>query len=290
MDAIVALCISVSSGCVSKYEDRQMPDGFEQPSLEVLRTIDLAESEYDLEIFEIEGVVSLTSQGGWPCCDDDYEIHNFALAAWSHTRDTGLESDLLVLRRVPQGADYFSDFPAGRVMRMKVLLAKSKKRAILVEVTDSQIENSELVDFAESKKPPEFLQTTDFGRLNFDPQRNTYFGKFNLGGALIEIFFDASENLNQQVDAASSILVSRGAYGDEVKRYVCDSLLESANEWNDESVSETIFLRKVDLNAISFNSDGSFYFWLSDGGLFGGHMIEVRGSAVEGLTFCAIAG
>jgi hypothetical protein len=64
-------------------------------------------------------------------------------------------------------------------------------------------------------------------------------------------------------------------------------LLEVKNgSWLNEGelpMSEAQFMRKMKLESITVEEDGSFDFWFEDGDIFWGHSIEVRGDQERGF-------
>jgi hypothetical protein len=78
-----------------------------------------------------------------------------------------------------------------------------------------------------------------------------------------------------------------------VHRRVADTFTEPYNDfWSDSLgplTSEQV-LNQVSLSSIQLRTDGSAYWYYSDGGLFGNHLIEVRVDSTHTVTEMLLAG
>jgi hypothetical protein len=55
-------------------------------------------------------------------------------------------------------------------------------------------------------------------------------------------------------------------------------------------VARVVFWWRMNLTSIDVRDHGQFAFWHTDGGLYSGHSIEVRGNLEEGCTEAGIHG
>ena len=62
-----------------------MPSAFIPPGIKSLAKIDLPDISYENETSVIQGVVSGSSQGGWPGQNDGYEVHCFTFSFSTNT-------------------------------------------------------------------------------------------------------------------------------------------------------------------------------------------------------------
>ena len=79
-----------------------------------------------------------------------------------------------------------------------------------------------------------------------------------------------------------------------IRSFAAEKLLDLKNEvWLDDDESEVSaleFARRLDLQSIVIEDDGSFTFWFGDDGLFAGHSITVSGTVEGGLKDAKIEG
>ena len=280
-------------GC-SKPETPKVASSFNPPPEHRLADADLADCEYESELSDIVGVVSPESQGGWPA-SDDYEIHNFDLAAWRSADSDELQSALTVLRPVPVDSDYFADFEEGDILRMRVLLSVDQSRAIVAEVTDDDFDAPELAVVATELAKPVEIETERFGTLVLDRRINWFRGTVVWAGREVRISFDADDDLDisRQLKTAQALFDAERDWQRRIEAFAIKEKLSLANEWRDEDVkpiTEQEFLERMKLESISIQSNGEFEFWHNDGDLFYGHSIQISGSLEKGLTRSDIPG
>lgn len=271
-----------------------MSSNFNPPSEDRLAEADLADCDYESKLSDIVGVVSPQSQGGWPRTDD-YEIHNFAFAAWRFSNSNELQPSLTVLRPVPVDSDYFADFEDGDILRMRVLLSGDHSRAIVAEIIDDAFDAPELAAIARELAQPVEIETERFGTLVLDRRINWFRGTVVWGGREVRISFDTEDDLDisGQLKTAQALFAAEEDWQSKIEAFAVKELLSVANDWRDESakpISEREFLERMKLESISIQPNGKFEFWHKDGDLFYGHSIQISGSLEKGLTHSDIPG
>ncbi len=112
------------------------------PSIDRLRDVDIADCTYQDSVCEIEGVVTKSSEGGWPH-SDGYEVKFFSLGAWRLPGETIAEKELGVLMPVdPRSSSRINEYPVNSIHRIRVLLSTDNTRAIFAG-TSEQVAVSE---------------------------------------------------------------------------------------------------------------------------------------------------
>jgi len=263
---------------------------FKVPSIESLASVDAANCKYSSDIIEIVGVVSFSSQGGWPKCDE-YEVHCFEFAAWRRVGNPLVNQTLTILRPVRDVGKAFNDFEEGTIHRIRVLLSGDQTRAIFVKRLDSSVDG-ELQAIADHLRQPVVVETDRFGRLTLNRQINWFEGEANWNGQVVALRIEPDDNLDltNQLRTADSLFSDSATWGEKVRQFAIKEKLELANDWQDEEITEKDFLARMKLESISIKPEGRFEFWHNDGDLFWGHSIKICGSIREGLTDSDIPG
>lgn len=225
-----------------------MSSNFNPPSEDRLAEADLADCDYESKLSDIVGVVSPQSQGGWPRTDD-YEIHNFAFAAWRFSNSNELQPSLTVLRPVPVDSDYFADFEDGDILRMRVLLSVDHSRAIVAEIIDDAFDAPELAEIARELAKPVEIKTERFGTLVLDRRINWFQGTVVWGGREVRISFDTEDDLDisGQLKTAQALFAAEEDWQSKIEAFAVKELLSVANDWRDESakpISDRSFLNE----------------------------------------------
>jgi hypothetical protein len=263
---------------------------FKPPATELLSSVGAANCEYSSTLAEVIGVVSLSSQGGWPKCDD-YDVHCFELAAWRHAGQPIVNHALTILRAVGNVGESFSDFEMGAVHRIQVLLSEDLTRAIFSKSIDSPAD-PELEAIAVQLKQPVIVHTERFGPLTLDRRINWFEGSVNWNGQIVSLHIEPDENLDltNQLQTAETLFANSLEWDANVKKFAVQEKLDLAKDWQEEEITEEDFLARMTLETISIKPEGEFEFWHDDGDLFWGHSIQIWGSLKEGLTGSDIPG
>ena len=268
---------------------------FIPPSNDQLANVDSADCEYDETIVEIEGVVSPSSQGGWPH-SDDFAVHCFRFSAWRYPGKPVLKTELTVLRPVASGGDWFSEYPKLSLHRIKVLLSKDKTRAVFSGRSDTNVDDKLLKEIAEELSEPVVIETQRFGDLTLDRSIDWFEGEVNWNGDAIRINFHTGGNhdISAGLKIAETLWDNQEAWKQKVDDYAVKELLPLKNEtWlkdGESPFSVEKFKSRMMLQSISIYPNGDIEFWHDDGDLFWGHSIQISGSLDEGLSEADIPG
>lgn len=270
-----------------------MSERFEFPDLDNLLAVDPAGCEYSSKLVEVEGVVSQSSQSGWPG-SEGYSVHLFSLAAWLVVGEPLRRNTLLLLRPVPVEADYFGDFAAGTLHRFEVVLSVDQTRAVVSKLTKRDIVNPELATVAKELEQPVVIKTERFGDLTLNRSIGWFEGLADWNGIEVELSIESDESLDiaSQLETAETLFRDATQWQKKIDAFAVAEKLELANDWQEvgNEMDAEEFLDRMVLESISIGPDGEFEFWHDDGDIFYGHSIQISGSLSEGLTDSDIPG
>ncbi|WP_286765445.1 DUF2262 domain-containing protein [Rhodopirellula sp. UBA1907] len=270
-----------------------MSERFQLPMGDKLAALDAAGCEYSSELVVVEGVVSQSSQSGWPGTEG-YTVHLFSLAAWRVMGEPLRRDTLLLLRPVPATADYFRDFAAGTLRQFEVLLSVDQTRAVVSKLVQQNIENRELASIAKELEQPVIIKTERFGDLTLNRSIGWFEGLADWNGVEVEISIDSDEGFDiaSQLETAEALFRDAAEWQKKIEAFAVAEKLELANDWQEvgKEMDAEEFLDRMGLESISIGPDGEFEFWHDDGDIFYGHSIQISGSLSEGLTDSDIPG
>jgi hypothetical protein len=90
------------------------------------------------------------------------------------------------------------------------------------------------------------------------------------------------------IKTAEALWAGQAAWQRKVDEFAVARLLPAKNDsWLGEGERELTpadFKKRMKLQSIYVAGDGRFEFWHEDGGLFGGHAIQISGTLQDGLT------
>lgn len=272
-----------------------MTPSFRPPNLDRLTEVDSADCEYAPEPVDIQGVVSPSSQGGWPA-RDEYEVHTFSFAAWRRIGGRVIERELTILRPVASAADSFSDYPEYTIHRLQVLLSIDEERALLVKPIKLDGDDPELLAISTELQKPVVISTSRFGDLTLDRSVNCFHGESTWNGRPVGLIFfsDQQGDISASLSAAEALWNAQADWKRKVDDYAVQELLQLKNDnWLEDGeplVTAAQFKSRMVVQSISVSPDARFSFWHDDGDLFWGHAIAIEGSLTRGLVSADIPG
>lgn len=288
--------VFVLTGCSNHDIEETMPSSFDPPGIESLVDIDVADTSYGKESIVIQGVVSAGSQNGWSGENDNYEVHHFTFAAWHRIGEPIVNRDLIILRPVAPGADYWDDFPEHSIHRISVLLSSDQTRAIFKEALPVDAPDEELQKISVDLQKPVVFSTKQFGDLVLDRRIDWFEAKVKWDGKTIRTTFsvDHDKPADNALKTAEELWSDQMNWTQRIEAHAVKELLELKNgNWlkGDETKFTTEqFTTRMTLTSISLSSEGEFEFWYDDGDLFWGHSIMVSGNLKDGPTEASIQG
>jgi len=290
--ALVAL-----AGCNDQAEE-SVPTPLTPPGIKSLADVDVADASYGEESIVIQGVVSPSSQGGWPGQNDDYKVHCFSFAAWRKLGEPIVKRQLTVLRPVVPGADYWDDFPKHSIQRISVLLSSDETRAVFEKALPVDAADEELQMIAAELQEPVVFRTDLFGDLILDRSINWFEAETAWNGETIRVTFpvDDEDEAPDKIalKTAETLWSHQAEWKTRIETCAVKELLELKNDtWlhdGESAFTAEQFIATMTLTSISISSDGEFEFWYDDGDLFCGHVIMVSGNVTDGPTDAGIHG
>jgi hypothetical protein len=150
--------------------------------------------------------------------------------------------------------------------------------------------DAELRQRAKELKKPVAEKDGQFGKLTLDRRMGWYEGKARWNGRPAKLYLEAEEpeHLAGALKTARPLWKSQAAWQKRIEKLAVKELLADRNgAWlteGEKPVTAAQFVKRMKLESVTANPDGSFSFWHDDGGLFWGHAIQVTGNLKEGLT------
>jgi hypothetical protein len=161
-------------------------------------------------------------------------------------------------------------------------------------------DDQELARLAVDLKTPVAHEDPDFGELALGRATDWFKAEVRWYRSTIELMVirDESGSPESALAIARVLWSQPKAWTARVKHFAVQELLPLKNEdWLDEDEDEgeapltpQQILRKLKLESIAVNPDGSFEFWFDDGNPFSGHMIQVGGTLSVGPKRAELAG
>jgi len=266
------------------------------PSDDRLAEVDRFGGEYNTECVEIQGIVSLSCQGGWRAVDD-YEVHSFSFSAWRRVGGPLVNRRLLVLRPVASDdGKKYSGFPACSIHRIRVLLSKDETRAVFANASKMAGDDKELLAIGEELQKPVVVSTARFGELFLDGTVEWFEGEADWNRESVRINFhsDNLDTLDNLLRTAEALWDDQVEWKRKVEDFAVKELLPLKNEYwlseGEKALTPDEFKARMSLQSVSIFSDGEFEFWHDDGDLFWGHSIQISGSLKDGPTRADIPG
>jgi hypothetical protein len=137
--------------------------------------------------------------------------------------------------------------------------------------------------------------TYAFGTMRRDPGYNYLRGAAEWGGGTIELSINAEfgGNAERQARALAAILADQPRWHADMLAIIdqqYDSWRDNWAQADELNLSRAQFVAHFRLETIAMMSPTMLSFWVSDGGLFGHHHIELQGDPEEGLKTFGLQG
>jgi hypothetical protein len=293
--ALMAMALILAACRKSELPDLKQP--FVPAAMKSLKELDAAGCAYGDSAVELEAIVSPLSQGGFTNDTLGCDVHGFTLAAWSISGQGVIERDLYVMRAVAPNSEYFSDYPSFTIHRMRVLLSKDSTRAVIEKVLTLDKPNNRLLELGRELRDTIVVNSDLFGKLVLNREMDLFEGKAIWAGMTVALDLptDDRKSINHSaLQIAAALWGDQAKWEREMERLIIKELLPLKNsEWLNEGeaeLSQATFLKRIRLGSVSIGAVGNFEFWYKDNGLFGGHVIEVRGNIDKGVESADISG
>lgn len=136
----------------------------------------------------------------------------------------------------------------------------------------------------------------DVDSLTYDAALECYGGTVELDDSVVEVLVAGDQGADEDALARRIGEVLKWVSSDRrsILEYVVENLLELKNEsWVDddeESVTAEEFAKRLTLESVSLERDGSIELSFDDGDLFWGHLVVVRADGDRHLNYVDISG
>ena len=101
----------------------------------------------------------------------------------------------------------------------------------------------------------------------------------------IEFSIYNSDDASKTVTKLEAFVRDFKAHDEEMRRFAAEKLTSLANDWEDEEgnahITEEEFYLHIIPEGIDMRSNGRYIVYYTDGGVFGGHSVEVSGNSKE---------
>jgi hypothetical protein len=176
-----------------------------------------------------------------------------------------------------------------------VLLSKDHLRAVVEKVLVVEPSDEELRQVAQQLREPVIVATSLFGPVTLDPQIGWFEGKAPWNGQMVKLYLQPDDDdISGAIRTSESLWNEQATWTQRVDNFAVEKLLPLKNDsWlgdDEREFTPQEFKKRMTLQSITVNGDGSFDFWHDDGDLFWGHSIEIRGTLEEGPVNADIAG
>lgn len=224
------------------------------------------------------------------------------LSGWKPVGGQLRKSELTIRKVVPEAAvqSYMAAIASYDVIRIKARWSEDtilgSPQALLTELVGKDTTDAELNAYALELQQAVTFTDPQFGVFSLDRSLDWYQAIPQWRGNSIRLSLNTivPEELNQALVAARLLWVDQDEWHQKVTAFAISKLLELKNgSWlgdGEAKVSKAEFARKMSLESIILEANGSFEFWHNDGDLFWGHSIRVSGNMEEGPIDAGIEG
>jgi hypothetical protein len=292
----LAITSLIATGAVSAQSSAQLPTDYSE------RLTRLLEELRGSPVVDIIGVVDAPGvRAGMSRGEQKWNLI-LQLPVWRYAGQP-LRREQLTIRQFVDKAEYESmraSMPAYRVVRLRAHVAETnamnRPEALLVEVVDADATDAELARAAIDLQKPVTFDDPVLGHLTFDRSIRIYQGNATWHRQTVRVVVPAHSDAERDdaLATARTLFDAQSEWDRRVRTLVIEKLLPLKNDvWlqDDESkFTATSFEARIHLQSIHIEREGRVEFWYSDGDMFGGHSIQVRGTLSDGPLSADLAG
>lgn len=260
------------------------------------------ESSPETEIIGVVNAGGVSGVGAGPSGDNVLWTVHITFSGWKPAGGELRKSEITVRKEVPEAA--IRTFQAAMnpydVVRVRARWSEhnvsGSPQALLTDFIGKDDSDSELNAYASELQEPVMFADPHFGVFTLDRRVNWYEATPDWGGICIRLTVPADDpdQMEKSLAAARRLWSAQAGWQRRILACATTELLGLKNEsWLEEGeaeVSKAEFERRMVLETISVEADGSFEFWHNDGDLFWGHSIMVSGNLEEGPNDAGIHG
>lgn len=178
--------------------------------------------------------------------------------------------------------------------------ASSQNQFLLVEVLEGNPTCPALEEVLERYLTPIVVNDDVLGELTLNKDYGMFEGDLLWQGERVEVSLEVDPACEDSWTAArqamKAMLADQGRWDRDMRDSAARELTQLACEWRqsaDEEVpeiSEESFARRIDLNSIAMDPDGSFSAYFDDDDMFFGHCVVVYGTLADGVASANMEG
>ena len=254
---------------------------------------------------EILGIVDAGGMGGTgagPSGDNIQWTLLITLSGWKPFGGELRKSEMTVRKLVPEAEmrTFMGVMNPYDVVRVKARWSENNvfgsPQALLTEFVGKDDSDAELNSHALKLQEPVTFADPQFGLFTLDRRVNWYEATPDWCGATIRLTIPAgaTDDMEKSLAVARQLWADQENWQRKITTCATKELLGLKNgTWLDEDeeeLSEEDFVRRMVLESISVEANGSFEFWNDDGDLFLGHSIMVSGNLTDGPKDAGIHG
>ena len=273
------------------------PDAFAEIKQRLRR---LLEQLAAAPISDITVVVGGNAPGAGHSRGDDFWMLSFTCEAWRIGPGEIQKRPLTVRRKVAEKEiknwqELIQPYQVIRIRaRVVVDSAFGSPQALLDAHAGVEASDAELSGIAEQLQKPVTFEDPLLGPFKLNRQVDWFTGRAVWAGKSISLSLAGSADTKKSLETAHTLWNNQSEWNRRIRAYAAEKLLPLKNDaWLNEDEIELVaddFEKRMSLESIIVNADGSFDFWHNDGGLFGGHSIQISGSLSEGPQHADIPG
>ena len=256
----------------------------------------------EIEILGVVGAGGVSGSGSGPSGNDVQWTVLITLCGWKPLGSELRKSEMTVRKQVPESAvrDFMEAMDSYDVVRVRARWSEDNvfgsPQALLTEFVGKDDSDAELNSYAIELQEPVTFTDPQFGVFTLDRRVNWYEAKPDWCGGSIRLTIVAGvpEEMEKALAVARRLWAAQEEWQLRITNCATRELLGLKNDtWLDEDepeVSAQEFARRMVLESISVQADGTFEFWYDDGDLFWGHSIMVSGNLTDGPPDAGIHG
>jgi hypothetical protein len=254
-------------------------------------------------VVELLGVVDASGVAGAQAPPEPRWMLVFSLAAWRVVGQPVQRRELAVRKLVAKESitEAMKRVQPLAVVRLRARVAEEnvegKPHAMLERFVDTAASDAELEQVAEELGAQVTFEDPHFGTFTLDRRVRWFETKTTWKSRPITLALreDEAGLVRQAALHAKRLWDAEASWDRRIIDYATSELLALCNEsWRENPeappISGAEFARRIAMESIDLDATGDFAFWLKDGDLFAGHMIEVRGTLNDGPTSAGISG
>lgn len=250
------------------------------------------------ECNQIVGIIDSKGSGGSHFCDDELWTFSFSLAVWYGDDKKINKGDLYVFKEVEHAEIKELMDKAGQECTIRITVDETNDsgRVRLIDIVDYNFSDELLEPYLIEMKKEIKYEDAILGAFTLDKSVDWFSNNVDWCNNSIKLIFDTNEldELIRMLNSYRHILADCNEWDMKVKEYAASKLLSLKNEfWLDEDDDELTteeFVRLICIESLNIASDGSLIFWLKDGDIFYGHVINVHGNVDGTFSDADIAG